>query len=158
MPSSTPWKTDSKYDPLWHYSEFARWVLENRELIKDKMIDENNIKEQGKRGIGYLKPQMDEIMVLQIPNKISTHYYWINYNDSSEGFQYLIDDRQIDEFIRIYGDDYTKIKRRVMRPNPMWKSGGRFRTDGGFYRIKFKDIRKRTPLINWNEIPWSDVK
>ena len=38
MSSSTPWITDSKYDPFWHYSEFARWVVENRELIKEKWL------------------------------------------------------------------------------------------------------------------------
>ena len=65
MSSSTPWITDSKYDPFWHYSEFARWVVENRELIKEKMVEENNIREQGKRGIDYLKPRMDEIMVFR---------------------------------------------------------------------------------------------
>ncbi len=164
MSSSTPWITDSKYDPIWHYSEFARWVVENRELIKDKMIDENNMREQGNRGISYLRPQIDEIIVLQIKSKtlteedFSTHYYWFNYNDSSEGSQYLISDEQIDDFIRTYSDDYTKIKRRVMKPNLIWKEGGMYRMDRGFYRIKFKDIRKRTPLINWNEIPWGDVK
>ena len=75
MSSSTPWITDSKYDPIWHYSEFARWVVENRELVKDKMVKDNNIREQGKRGIEYLKPQMDEIMVFKKWDRQHTYYY-----------------------------------------------------------------------------------
>lgn len=167
MSSSTPWITDSKYDPIWHYSEFARWVVENRELVKDKMVKDNNIREQGKRGIEYLKPQMDEIMVFKKWDRQHTYYYWFNYygDDSSDPrnykvkispIQYSIDDGIIDEFLSI-GDleskDYTKLRRRVQTPNQTWEDGG-FRTDWDFYRIKFKDIRKITPLINWNEIPW----
>ena len=131
MSSSTPWITDSKYDPIWHYSEFARWVVENRELIKEKMVEDNNIREQGNRGIGYLKPQMDEIIVLQnhvAGKKGVDYYYWINYNNSPKPSQYLIDDGEIDNFISTFGEDYTKLKRRVMIPNPMWKNGV-FRTD-----------------------------
>ena len=101
MPSSTPWITDSKYDPIWHYSEFARWIVENRELIREKMVEENNIREQGNRGMGYLKPEMDEIMVFQkvsnskslfptieakeIKRGVPTYYYWFNYTHSPSG-------------------------------------------------------------------------
>ena len=168
MSSSTPWITDSKYDSIWHYSEFARWVVENRELIKDNMIDKNNIREQGNRGIGYVKPQMDEIMVFQKRNRFAsyqnninhTYYYWFNYTDSPSGIQYLIDDGIIDDFLSV-GDlesrDYTKLRRRVQTPNITWMEGG-FRTDWNFYRIKFKDIMQKTTLINWNYLPWGDVK
>ena len=166
MSSSTPWITDSKYDPFWHYSEFARWVVENRELIKEKMVEENNIREQGKRGIDYLKPRMDEIMVFQkLDNRFAlrgepTYYYWFNYTNPLSGLQYLTDDIQLNDFLSV-GDleskDYSKLRRRVQTPNNTWEDGG-FRTDWDFYRIKFKDIGKRTPLINWNEMPWSDAK
>ncbi len=160
MSSSTPWITDSKYDSIWHYSEFARWVVENRELIKDNMIDKNNIREQGNRGIVYVKPQMDEIMVFQKRDRNHTFYYWFNYTDSPSGIQYLIDDGIIDEFLSI-GDlesrDYTKLRRRVQTPNLTWMEGG-FRTDWNFYRIKFKDIMQKTPLINWNQTPWEALK
>ena len=170
MASSTPWITDSKHDPIWHYSEFGRWVVENRELIKEKMVDENNIREQGKRGKGFLKPQIDEIIVLNarrgdgLMSEGKDYYYWFNYTDSPRGKQYLIDDIQLDEFLSV-GDleskDYTKLRRRVQTPNPTWAKGDFgeiFRNDWDFYRIKFKDIVKKTSLINWNEIPWSDVK
>lgn len=160
MSSPTPWITDSNYDPIWHYSEFAKWVVENREWIKEKMIDENNIREQGNRGIGYVKPQMDEIMVFQKRNRHHTYYYWFNYTDSSNGIQYLIDDGIIDDFLSIEdleSKDYTKLRRRVQTPNHTWEEGG-FRTDWDFYRIKFKDIMKRTPLMNWNQTPWEALK
>ena len=39
MSSSTPWITDSKYDPFWHYSEFARWVVENTELTETLLAE-----------------------------------------------------------------------------------------------------------------------
>ena len=175
MSSSTPWITDSKYDPFWHYSEFARWIVENRELIKDKMIEENNIREQGNRGIGYVKPQMDEIMVFQkVSNSNSlfstkdskplrglpTYYYWFNYSTHPMAEQYLIDDNQIYDFLSVSdleSKDYSQLRRMVQTPNDAWLEGS-LRIDWDFYRIKFKDIGKRTPLINWNEMPWSDAK
>ena len=177
MVSSNPWITDSKYDPIWHYSEFVRWVVENRELIKEKMVNENNIREQGNRGIGYVKPQIDEIMGFQkVSNskslfstkdskslrEVPTYYYWFNYSAHPMAEQYVFDDIQLNDLIDITGGnleskDYNKLRRRVQTPNQTWEEGG-FRTDWDFYRIKFKDIMKKTPLMNWNQTPWSDLK
>ncbi len=177
MSSSTPWITDSKYDPIWHYSEFVRWVVENRELIKEKMVNENNIREQGNRGVGYVKPQIDEIMVFQkVSNSKSlfsslaskefarglpTYYYWFNYSAHPMAEQYVSDDIQLNDFLSagpiLENKDYTKLRRRVQTPNQTWEEGG-FRTDWDFYRIKFKDIMKKTPLMNWNQTPWEDLK
>lgn len=154
MPSSTPWKTDSKYDPLWHYSEFVRWVLENRELIKDKMIDGNNVHKRKKRGIAYSKPQIDELFVLSANKDL--YYYWFDYTTVAPR-QYLINDDSIENLIlyqQLDEIDYTQIPRRITNPHQSWEAGDMITNHLDLYRIRFKDIRKITPLINWNETPW----
>tara|TARA_R110002110_G_scaffold214084_7_gene427688 strand:+ start:234 stop:740 length:507 start_codon:yes stop_codon:yes gene_type:complete len=158
---SVPWVTEDEY---------ISWIGENHEEIGRMCVDENLFDSRRGGGGKVLPPQPDELIVLSVSSgylksdfpkekKKILYYYWIyGLGDEQQGkpSQYLI--RSDD-----YGEERFKRGRKMGLRSPhvskAWRDPAFLNSrKGGLWRIKLDRINNKVSFLNYNELPWGDVK
>ena len=151
--------------------EYISWIGENHEEIGRMCVDENLFNSRRGGGGKVLPPQPDELIVLfsgldsDKEKKNVFYYYWIyglgKPPPIGKPYQYLI--RSDD-----YGEKFKRWNKMGLRSrrvsktwsDPEWlesKFGGGFQK-GMIWRIKLDRINNKVSFLNYNELPWGDVK